>query len=68
MILTGNMINAREAFARGLVNRVVPNEVYLLEAKKLAHEVALKSPLAVALAKEARFEIVRDKLNRRAGV
>jgi len=53
MILTGNPISGREAHARGLVSRVVPRELYLLEAKRLAHELASKSPLALSLAKEA---------------
>lgn len=53
MILTGNPIGAREAHARGLVARVVPNEMYLEEAKRLAHEIASKSPLAVSMAKES---------------
>ena len=52
MILTGVPIGAREALAHGLVSRVVPNELYLTEAKKLAHEIAQKSPLAVSIAKE----------------
>jgi len=53
MILTGVPIGAREALAHGLVSRVVPNELYLAEAKKLAHEIAQKSPLAVSIAKES---------------
>ena len=52
MILTGNPITAREAFARGLVSRIVPSEISLEEAKRLAHEIASKSPLALSLAKE----------------
>lgn len=52
MILTGNPITAREAFARGLVSRIVPSEIYLEEAKRLAHEIASKSPLALSIAKE----------------
>jgi len=53
MILTGSQISAGEAQSRGLVSRVVPNELYLIEAKKLAHEIAQKSPLAVRNAKES---------------
>jgi enoyl-CoA hydratase len=53
MILTGQMINAYEAKSVGLVNRVVPVELYLEAAKSLAHEIAKKSPLALRLAKEA---------------
>jgi len=53
MILTGARITAQEAKALGLVNKVVPPELCLDEAKSLAREIAQKSPLAVRLAKEA---------------
>jgi enoyl-CoA hydratase len=53
MILTGRSISAREAFAAGLVTRVVPPEALLDEAKRLAREVASKGAVAVRLAKEA---------------
>ena len=51
MILTGKRIGAEEAKALGLVSRVVPKEAYLEEAKKVASEIASKSPVAVRLAK-----------------
>ncbi|MFI5252841.1 MAG: enoyl-CoA hydratase-related protein [Bacteroidota bacterium] len=53
MILTGRMIGAEEALHMGLVNKVVPVEYYLDEAKNLAREIASKPPVAVRLAKEA---------------
>ena len=53
LVLTGRPITAREAEAHGLVNRVVPVEVYLDEAMKLAHEIASKPAIAVRLAKES---------------
>ncbi len=53
MILTGKRIGAAEAKALGLVNMVVPKEAYLEEAKKVALEIASKSPVAVRLAKMA---------------
>jgi enoyl-CoA hydratase len=53
MILTGRPVTAHEAHACGLVNKVVPVEMYLEEAKSLAKEIAKKPPLAVRLAKEA---------------
>ncbi|MGI0080335.1 MAG: enoyl-CoA hydratase-related protein, partial [Nitrososphaerales archaeon] len=52
MILTGKQISATQAFEYGLVSRVVPDELYLSEAKKLAQELASKSPLALKIAKE----------------
>lgn len=53
MVLTGKFINAQRAYELGLVNRVVPVELYLEEAVKLAREVAQLSPIAIKLAKEA---------------
>jgi enoyl-CoA hydratase len=53
MILTGDRLAAREAFALGLVTRVVPPEETLLAALRLAAKVASMPPLAVMAAKEA---------------
>jgi len=53
MILTGKMIGAEEAKTLGLVNRVVPKESFLTEAKRVASEIASKSPLATRFAKQA---------------
>lgn len=55
MILSGmaGVIGAEEAKSLGLVSRVVPKEAYLEEAKKVAREIASKSPVAIRLAKMA---------------
>lgn len=53
MVLTGEPMNATEAHERGLVNKIVPVELLLDEAKKIAAKIASKPPLAVKLAKEA---------------
>ncbi|MBI3111741.1 MAG: enoyl-CoA hydratase/isomerase family protein [Ignavibacteriales bacterium] len=53
MVLTGRMIGAQEALQCGLINKVVPVEYYLQEAKDLAKEIAGKSPVAVKIAKES---------------
>lgn len=53
MVLTGKFITAERAYQLGLVNRVVPVELYLAEAIALATEIASLSPIAVKLAKEA---------------
>ncbi|HSD84713.1 MAG TPA: enoyl-CoA hydratase-related protein [Anaerolineae bacterium] len=53
LILSGRYLTAREAEQFGLVARVVPVEVYLDEALKLANEIAARPPLAVRFAKEA---------------
>lgn len=53
LILTGRFLSAQEALARGLVSRVVPVELYLDEAKRLAREIAAQPPIAVRMAKGA---------------
>lgn len=53
MVLSGRFLTATEALQYGLVNRVVPAELLIDEALKLAREIAAKSPVAVKLAKEA---------------
>jgi len=53
VILTGRPLTAREAWAAGLVTKVVPNEACLSEARALAAEIATKPPIAVQLAKDA---------------
>jgi enoyl-CoA hydratase len=53
MVLTGKRIGAEEAKTLGLVSRVVPKEAYLEEAKRVANEIASKSPVAIRLAKMA---------------
>ena len=53
LVLTGKFISAHEALQYGLVNRVVPVEMYLFSALELATEVAQMSPLAAQLAKES---------------
>jgi enoyl-CoA hydratase len=53
MILAGRVFSAWEALQHGLVNRVVPVELYLEEALELAQAIAGRAPLAVRLAKDA---------------
>lgn len=53
MVLTGEMIKAEEAYEYGLINKVVPKELYLDEAVKLAKTVAQHSPVALQLAKDS---------------
>jgi len=53
MVLTGDPITAHEAERLGLVNRVVPVELLLEEAKTVARKIAAKPPLAIRYAKEA---------------
>jgi enoyl-CoA hydratase len=53
MVLNNRTLTALEAQQLGLVNRVVPVEVYLEEAVRLADAIGSRAPLAVRLAKEA---------------
>jgi enoyl-CoA hydratase len=53
VILGGRFLTAREALQAGLVSRVVAREAWLSEAKRVARDIAAKSPVAVRLAKEA---------------
>ena len=53
LVLTGRMMTADEAFAAGLITKVVPAELSLIEAIRLAQEIAAKPPLAVQIAKDA---------------
>ncbi|HNP18245.1 MAG TPA: enoyl-CoA hydratase-related protein [Fulvivirga sp.] len=53
LVLTGRFISGEEAMGYGLVNKVVPTEMYLYEAVQMAKEIASMSPIAAQLAKEA---------------
>jgi enoyl-CoA hydratase len=46
ILLTGDPISAGEAHRIGLVNRVVPAADLMTEARKLAHALASKAPVA----------------------
>ena len=52
MLFTGRWMEAREAARWGLVNRVVPGESLLAEARRLADELAAGPPLVFAAIKE----------------
>jgi len=53
LILTGDRIDARTAFAIGLVNQVVPAEELETKTMELANRISEKSPIALSLAKES---------------
>lgn len=63
MVLTGEFINATEARALGLVNKVVPVELLLDEARGIAKKIAAKPPLAVKAAKEAVLKALNTSLD-----
>ena len=63
MVLTGMFISAQDAFKAGLVNKVVPVELYLHETIKLAKKVAEMSPIAIKLAKESVLQAFNSTLD-----
>jgi len=53
MILSGDFIDAPEAFRIGLANKVVPHKELMEKTLELAGKIASRPPLAVQFAKEA---------------
>lgn len=53
VMLTGGPVTAARAYELGLVNKVVPAEMTIELAKRLARQLAEKPPLAVRMAKES---------------
>jgi enoyl-CoA hydratase len=53
VMLTGAPVTAQRAYELGLINRVVPAEMTIGLAKRMARQIAEKPPLAVRMAKEA---------------
>jgi enoyl-CoA hydratase len=53
MVLTGDMIDAKEAYEFGLVAKVVPSNTLLNETFEIAKTISERAPVAVRLAKEA---------------
>jgi enoyl-CoA hydratase len=53
VMLTGGMVSARRAYELGIVNKVVPAEMSVALAQRMARQLAEKPPVAVRLAKES---------------
>ena len=56
LILTGETIDAQEAFRIGLVSKVVPSDQLMVVAMDMAREMVSKSPIALRYAKEAIYK------------
>jgi enoyl-CoA hydratase len=52
-MMTGAPVTAERAYELGLVNKLVPAEMTVEVAKRMARQIAEKPPLAVRMAKEA---------------
>jgi enoyl-CoA hydratase len=63
LVLTGDMLNASDAERFGLVNRVVPAELCLEEAKNIGKKIAAKPQLAIKAAKEAMLKSANTGLD-----
>ena len=63
LVLTGEFMSAVEAERFGLVNRVVPLELLLDEAKSMARKIAAKPALAIKAAKEAVLKSANTSLD-----
>ncbi len=53
VMLTGAPVTAQRAYELGVVNKVVPAEMTVEVAKRIARDIAAKPPLAARMAKEA---------------
>jgi enoyl-CoA hydratase len=66
VVLLADRIGAQRAYEMGLVNRVVPRDQVLPEARRLAETICLNGPLAVRAckqsAKESTFLPLREAL------
>lgn len=62
LLLTGEMIDAKEAFRIGMVNKVVAKDRLMEEAMGLAGRLAEKPPLAVKMMKRAVYQAANQSL------
>ena len=63
MLLTGDFIDAETALGCGLVNQVVPREALRAATDSLAHKIAEKSAMAIALGKTAFYRQIEMDLS-----
>lgn len=63
LLMTGNIIDANEAYRLGLVNKVVPPGELLSTAQALADKINENGPLAVRAAKESAYSGLQTSLS-----
>lgn len=63
VMLSGAPVSARRAYELGLVNKVVPAEMTIELAKRMARQLAEKPPVAVRMAKEAVLKAFESPLS-----
>ena len=63
LLITGDLINAQEAYRVGLVTRVVPLPELMATAHGLAQRINENAPLAVRAAKEAAYKGIQMHLD-----
>ena len=63
MMLTGEIIDAQEAYRVGLVEKVVPHDQLIPETEKMAQKICANAPLAVRYTKEAMLRAERVPFN-----
>ena len=63
LMLTGEHIDAAEAYRTGLVNKVVPREQLMAEATALAERICQNAPLSTRAIKEAAYRGVSTSLD-----
>ena len=68
LMLTGRLLSADEAASWGLVSRVVDDDALLAAGLELSGEIAAKSPLGVANAKQVMHRIWAENATVDAGL
>jgi enoyl-CoA hydratase/carnithine racemase len=63
ILITGDFINAQEAYRIGLVNRVVPPDELMSSATALAERICQNGPLAVRTVKEVAYRGIQMNLD-----
>jgi enoyl-CoA hydratase len=63
VMLSGAPVSARRAYELGLVNKVVPAEMTVVLAQRMARQLAEKPPVAVRMAKESVLQAFESPLS-----